>query len=82
MGEIRESLEGSAVKSADPARARGLTLVIDAVLYLGILGFSAVALIAVALAAPLAIVATALAGALSALTARSAKRGGWRVAGV
>lgn len=59
---------------------RGLTGLVDALLFLAILGFSAVALLAVALAAPLAIAASAVAGALSALTARSAKRGGWRAA--
>lgn len=60
---------------------RGLTGLVDAVLFLAILGFSAVALLALALAAPLAIVATAVAGALSAMTASGHKRGGWRVAG-
>lgn len=60
--------------------AHGFSAVVDAVLFIAILGFSSVAVLAVALAAPLAIVATALAGAVSAVTARGAKRGGWTVA--
>lgn len=81
MGEVQGSPVGPAGESAVPENRRGITAIVDAVLYLGILGFSAIALIALALAAPLAIVATALAGALSAMSARGAKRGGWRVAG-
>ena len=60
----------------------GLTGLIDAILFLAILGFSAIALLALALAAPLAIAASALASAVSALTVHGAKRGGWRIAGV
>lgn len=59
----------------------GLTRLIDAVLFLGILGFSAIAMLVVALAAPLAILVTAIAGAISSFGARGAKRGGWTVAG-
>lgn len=61
---------------------RDLKGVVDVFLFLAILIFSAVALLALALAAPLAIAATALAGAISALSARGAKGGGWRAAGV
>jgi hypothetical protein len=61
---------------------RDLKSFVDVLLFLAILLFSAVALLAVALAAPLAIAATAIAGAVSALTARGAKSGGWRAAGV
>lgn len=61
---------------------RDLKSVVDVLLFLAILLFSAVALLALALAAPLAIAATAIAGAVSALTARGAKNGGWRAAGV
>lgn len=64
-----------------PVATQGFAGVIDTVLFLAILAFSAVALLAIALAAPLAIAATAIAGAASALTARTAKRGGWQVAG-
>lgn len=82
MGDLVETPARMGTGIADPEARRGLTGLIDAVLFLAILGFSAVALLALALAAPLAIVATAVAGALSAMTARGAKRGGWRVAGV
>ena len=67
--------------STQYGRESGLTGVFDTVLFLAILGFSAFALLALALAAPLAIAATAIAGAFSAITAGGAKRGGWRVAG-
>ncbi len=63
------------------APAQWLSGLIDALLFIAILGFSAVAMLALALAAPLAITASAIAGGLSALTARSAKRGGWTIAG-
>jgi hypothetical protein len=63
------------------AAGRGVSGAIDAVLFLAILGFSAVALLAFALAAPLAIAVSAFLGAISALTARSGRRGGWRIAG-
>ncbi len=81
MGDLVETPVRMETGIADPEKRRGLTGFIDAVLFLAILGFSAVALLALALAAPLAIAATAVAGALSAMTARGAKRGGWRVAG-
>lgn len=82
VGDLVETPVRLEAGIADPEARRGLTGLVDAVLFLAILGFSAVALLAVALAAPLAIAATAVAGALSAMTARGAKRGGWRVAGV
>ena len=82
MGELVEAPMKPESGAAAPEAKRGLTGVIDAVLFLAILGFYAFALLALALAAPLAIAATAVAGALSALTARGAKRGGWRIAGV
>jgi len=78
VSDIREA---AAVQSKPGSSGRGLSGFVDAILFLAILAFSAVALIALALAAPLAIAATAIAGALSALTARGAKRGGWRIAG-
>lgn len=81
MGDLVEAPNERDARALIPEAGRGLTGVIDAVLFLAILGFSAIALLALALAAPLAIVATAVAGALSALTARGAKRGGWRIAG-
>lgn len=81
VGDLVETPARMETEIADPEARSGLTGFIDAVLFLAILGFSAVALLALALAAPLAIVATAVAGALSAMTARDAKRGGWRVAG-
>lgn len=52
----------------------------DAVLLIAVLGFSAVALLALALAAPLAIAVSALASAMSALFARAKTDGGWRAA--
>jgi hypothetical protein len=58
----------------------GVTAVVDAVLFLAILGFSAVALVAFALAAPLAIAVTAAIGALSAATVRNGAKRGWRLA--
>lgn len=81
--EVTESKAPVAVRRSErgPQAGQGLAGVIDTVLFLAILAFSAVALLAIALAAPLAIAATAIAGAASALTARTAKRGGWRVAG-
>ncbi len=81
VGELVEAPIKPEAGAAAPVAEGGLTGVIDAVLFLAILGFSAIALLALALAAPLAIAATAVAGALSALTARGAKRGGWRIAG-
>lgn len=81
MGETAEkALIVLDAKGARPA-GHGLSGVIDVVLFLAILLFSAAAMFALALAAPLAIAATAIAGALSALTARGARRGGWRAAG-
>jgi len=81
MGErVQRPTGHDAAPTASEVR-RGLSGLVDAILFLAILGFSAVALLALALAAPLAIAATALASALSALTARGAKRGGWRIAG-
>lgn len=82
VGELTAEATEPGQGAAVAAERRGLASVIDAVLFLAILGFSAIALLALALAAPLAIAATAVAGALSALTARGAKRGGWRIAGV
>lgn len=82
VGERVEASTGHDAATAASDARRGLTGLIDAVLFLAILGFSAVALLALALAAPLAIAATAFASALSALTARGAKRGSWRIAGV
>lgn len=79
MGQSLEAPVKPDTVAAEIEAKRGLTGLVDAVLFLAILGFSAVALLA--LAAPLAIVATAVAGALSAMTASGRKRGGWRVAG-
>jgi hypothetical protein len=83
QSEVTELAAPVAVRMPErrPEAARGFASVIDTVLFLAILAFSAFALLAIALAAPLAIAATAIAGAASALTARTAKRGGWRVAG-
>lgn len=50
----------------------------DAILFIAILGFSAVAMLALALAAPLAIAVSAIAGAVSALFAGAKRRGGWQ----
>ncbi len=77
--EVTEKPEGKAIAKRDD---RDLTGAVDIILFLAILVFSSVALLALALAAPLAIAATAIAGALSALTARGVKRSGWREAGV
>lgn len=52
----------------------------DAILFIAILGFSAVALLAFALAAPLAVAVSALAGAVSVLFAGAKRRGGWQAA--
>lgn len=60
---------------------RGLDGVVDAILFIAILGFSAIALLAFALAAPLAIALTAGLGAWSAATARRGTRRFWRTAG-
>jgi hypothetical protein len=81
VGDLLEAPVKLETGVAEVGVKRGLTGLVDAVLFLAILGFSAVALLAVALAAPLAIVATAVAGALSAMTANGHKRGGWRIAG-
>lgn len=81
MGELLETPVKPERVAAEFEAKLGLTGLVDAVLFLAILGFSAVALLALALAAPLAIAATAVAGALSAMTASGHKRGGWRVAG-
>jgi hypothetical protein len=80
VGKMREMTAESTSLLKPSSGGRGLTGIVDAMLFIAILGFSAVALLAVALAAPLAIAASAVAGALSALTARTAKRGGWRAA--
>ena len=52
----------------------------DAFLLLGVLCFSAIALLAIALAAPLALAVSAVAGAVSALFAGAKRRGGWQSA--
>ena len=52
----------------------------DAILFLAVLGFSAVALLAFALAAPLALAISAISGAASALFAGPGRSGGWRTA--
>lgn len=54
---------------------RGVTGAVDAVLFLGILFFSAAAFFAIALGAPLAIAASAIAAIFS----RGAVKGGWRL---
>ncbi len=77
---MRDDPAENIVRTGADFRDRGLTGFVDAVLFLAILCFSAVALLAVALAAPLVIAVSAVLGALSALTARSGRRGGWRVA--
>lgn len=81
MGEMQKVPARSGDKAVAGRSEQGLTEILDALLFLAILGFSAVALLAVALAAPLAIAISAVAGAASALTARTAKRGGWQSAG-
>ncbi|MFZ5617934.1 MAG: hypothetical protein ACOZAA_11525 [Pseudomonadota bacterium] len=77
QGAAAEGVEGKGVRPSD----RGLTGLVDAILFLAVLGFSAIAFLALALAAPLAIAVSALFGALSALSAHDRNRGGWRVAG-
>jgi hypothetical protein len=52
----------------------------DAILFVAVLGFSAIALLALAFAAPLALAISAVSGAASALFARSGRSGGWRTA--
>jgi hypothetical protein len=52
----------------------------DAILFVAVLGFSAIALLALALAAPLALAISAVSGAASALFAGSGRSGGWRTA--
>lgn len=81
VGEMQGAAAGGAENKGVRASDRGLTALLDAILFLAVLGFSAIALLALALAAPLAIAVSALLGALSALTARDRTRGGWRVAG-
>lgn len=62
--------------------AFGMGGLLDALMFIAILGFSAVALLALALAAPLAIAVSAFAGAVSAVFARERVRGGWRIVSV
>lgn len=68
---------GGNVRMGAKSTDRGLTAIVDAVLFLAILGFSAVALLAFALAAPLAVAVSAVLAAISALSARTGRRGGW-----
>jgi hypothetical protein len=72
---------GTSVLKAWVERDQGLSGVMDAILFIAILGFSAIALLALAVAAPLAIGISALLAAASALTARGGRRGGWRIVG-
>jgi hypothetical protein len=58
-----------------PSIGRGVTGAVDALMFLGILIFSAAAFFAIALGAPLAIAASAIAAVFS----RGAVKGGWRV---
>lgn len=52
----------------------------DAILFVAVLCFTAVALLALALAAPLALAVSAVTGAASALFAGAKHSGGWRAA--
>jgi hypothetical protein len=72
---------GPSVSKGFEPSARGFAGLIDAVLFLAILGAFAVAIVAIAFAAPLAIAVSAALGALSAVTARHGRRRGWRTAG-
>ncbi len=65
------------MKATDSGALSGIY---DAVLFVAVLGFSAVALLAFALAAPLAIAVSAVAGAASAIFASAKNRGGWQAA--
>ena len=57
------------------AAGAGFCGVVDAVLFLGVLGFWAVAIVALAVAAPLALAITAVTGLFTA----GRRRGGWRL---
>lgn len=59
----------------------GLSGFVDVILFVAVLGFSAIALLAFALAAPLAIAVSAVLAAASAFSARNGRRGGWRTVG-
>lgn len=74
-------IETPRIEDSRAGSYRGFSGVIDAVLFVAILGFSAVALLAFALAAPLAIAITSILAAASALTATEGRRGGWRTVG-
>lgn len=52
----------------------------DALLFVVVLGFSAIALLALALAAPLALAVSAVSGAASTIFAADSRRGGWQAA--
>ncbi len=64
-------------KAAESGALSGLC---DAILLIAVLGFSAVVLLALAVAAPLALAVSAIAGAVSALFAGARRRGGWEAA--
>ncbi len=81
MGDMTGTKSASVPTAGAVGRDLSLNGFLDALYFVAILVFTAFAVLAVALAAPLAIIATALAGAVSALTAGRAKRSGWRVAG-
>lgn len=77
MPEAADRLGREMTKATDSDALSGLY---DAILFIAVLGFSAVALLALALAAPLALAVSAIAGAMSALFAGAGRQGGWRSA--
>lgn len=81
MGEMTGEPAGTSVIKAWVEREQGLSGLMDVVLFIAILGFFAIALLALAVAAPLAIGVSAVLAAVSALTARGGRRGGWRIVG-
>jgi len=60
--------------------SNALSRAYDAILFVAVLGFSAIALLAFALAAPLALAVSAVSGAASAFFAADGRRGGWQAA--
>lgn len=68
-------------KNLNPKTENGaISGICDAILFVAVLGFSAVALLALALAAPLALAVSAVSGAASAFFAGPGRSGGWRAA--
>ncbi|MDZ7628047.1 MAG: hypothetical protein U5J99_06515 [Parvularculaceae bacterium] len=74
---IEAELSGGLMKKPENG---AFSKIYDAILFIAILGFSAIVLLAFALAAPLAVAVSALAGAASVFFAGAKRRGGWQAA--